>query len=191
MALFGAATLSTHTSEAGEIEKLRAELTRQKDAARLRATYGPKLTDERVDELLAEEADMAVRKVKAKEFEELNRQKEIEQDKVYRDLACELVRDGKILISVDGNRITEITPDLIILCPHCSKPLGELSAKIYEFTKSWYWSLEAPGDRNRINTFIIYSAHSPLTSFGFVGFSQQKCASCKEEVRAYLQVVPI
>jgi hypothetical protein len=181
MALFLSAKVKEKPApaEQTEIENLRAELQRTKDAARLRAAYGPKLTDARVDELLAEEADMVIRKAKAKETEELNRQNEIKLDKAYRDLACELVRDGKMLIAVDGTRLTEITPDLLIPCPYCGKPLGDISIRIYVFAKAWYWTSEESGDRNRITTFTIFSARSPLTDMGFAGYIQPNCPSCK------------
>jgi len=191
MGLFGAmlAPGKPAPAEVDEITKLRAELARQKDAARLRARHGPKLTDAQVDELLADEADMVIRKAKAAEIAELNRQEEIRRDKAYRDLACELVRDGKMLISVNDVRLTEITPDLLILCPHCGKPLGDLSHAIYEYAKGWYWIPNS--SYKRVHAFWIYSARSPLTESGAAAFLQEICPYCHERVMGIIQMVMI
>lgn len=192
MALFGAAAVSKPAPVANdELTALRAEVAKQKDAARLRARHGPNLTDTQVDELLIAEADMVVRKAAAKEAEALNKENEIELDRKYRDLACELIKKGSMLVSVDGQRINSLTPDLLILCPVCGKPLSELSGRVYDFAKLWYWTNEEPGDRNRLETFTLYSARSPLTECGFVGHRQHACPYCKEPVRGIIQMVLI
>jgi hypothetical protein len=189
MVLFSAGATSKPAQVAQvEIENLRAELERTKAAARLRARHGPHLTDDQIDELLAEEADMVIRKAKAKDVEELNRLEEIRRDKAYRDLACELIRDGKLLVSVDGTRITEITQDLLVTCPHCGKPLGDLSESIFQYAKAWHW---LPDSYQRLHAFMIYSARSPLTESGFAGYLMEPCPYCHERVMGAVQVVVI
>ena len=189
MALFAALTAKEKTApiEVDEIGKLRAELARQKDAARLRARYGPQLTDAAIDEMLAGEADMVVRKAKAKEATKINLKNEADLDVAYRNLACKLVADQKMIISIDGSRLATIDPTLLILCPHCSKPLGDLSDAVYQFAKTWHWCAESA----RVDTFLVYSARSPLTEQGFAGFISHKCPSCEKRVKGIVQMVVV
>ncbi len=189
MVLFSAgATKKPAPAAQTEIENLRAELQRTKDAARLRARHGPELTDEQIDVLLAAEADMVIRKAKAAEAHELNLKKEAELDTAYRKLAVSLVKEGKLLLSVNGSRITEISADLLIICPYCGKPLGDLTRVVYDYAKAWYWT---PDSYRRVHSFIIYSAKSPLTEQGFAGYLMEPCPHCHERVMGIIQVVVI
>jgi RNase P subunit RPR2 len=189
MALFFSAEAKEQpaTDIQADLVKVRVELKWTKDAARIRAEHGSKLTDPEVDQYLAEEADMVVRRVKAKEADEINRQNEIKLDNAYRDLACELVKKGSMLISVDGKRIKTLTPDLLILCPECGKKLDGLSAAIYELAKMWYWQ---PDPETRINSFIVYNARNPLGSvIGVMAHDARVCPHCREHIGGFLQVV--
>jgi hypothetical protein len=187
--LSGTAKEKPATAAQIEIENLRGELQRTKDAARIRAHHGARLTDEQVDELLTEETTRAKNLIIAKENEKKNRLEEIRRDKAVRDLACELVRDGKILVSLDGVRLKEITPDLLILCPRCGKPLHDISGALYQFAKTWFWTPD--GYQRVVNAFRIYSARSPLTEQGFAGYLMEPCPHCHERVMGTIQVVVI
>jgi hypothetical protein len=190
MALFFSAEAKERPGQAVqvEIENLRAELQRTKDTARLRARH-PSLTDDQVDVLLAEEADMVIRKAQSKKDEELNKQNQIRLDGEYRKLACDLVKNGSILLSVDRQPIKTLTPDLLILCPMCGKPLNELSGKIYEFAKMWYWADQPGAAIDRMTSFTIYSARSPLTEYGVRGHIQHNCTYCRKPIRGVIQMV--
>jgi hypothetical protein len=148
-----------------------------------------------VDEFLADEVLRAANKVKEAGRVEANRLQEIQRDEAYRDLACELVRDKKMLISVNDVRLTEITPDLVILCPHCGKSLGDLSRAIYEYAKAWYWTPQSrptgSDSYKRVHAFIIYSARSPLTEQGFAGYLLEPCPYCHERVMGIVQIVVV
>jgi hypothetical protein len=191
MALFFSAEAKDQPAPAAQIEidKLRAELQRQKDASRLRARHGPQLKDEQVDEMLKEERVRAAALIKKKERAEKNRLNEITLDKAYRALACKLVKEGKILLSLMGDRITELTPDLIILCPHCGQPLNDLSDAVYQFAYTWHCT---PDSYERvIRAFTIHSARSPLTEQGFAGYLLEPCPHCHERVMGVVQMVVI
>lgn len=162
-----------------DVEKMQAELAWMKDAARLRRRHGQQLTDDQINELLAEEATRAANIIKAKEAAELNRQNEIAMDKKYRALACELVRKGTILISLEGSRVTTLSQDLLLPCPLCGQPLTGLSDRVYALAKAWYWSSED----NRVDTFIVHSARNPLSEKGFPGHALPSCPHCRQRLR--------
>jgi hypothetical protein len=189
--VFGASAVSAKSAPqplTAEMEAMRKELQRTKDCARLRAMHGPQLTDDQINEMLADEADMVVRKVKAAEVAEATRLEEIRRDVEIRKLACQLVRDGKMLISLDGTRLTDIDPTLTITCPRCGKALGSLSGAIYEFAKMWFWIPEG----NRVDQFKVYSARNPLGDIiGVMAYDGRLCPHCKEQTGAFLQMVMI
>jgi len=179
MALFFSAEAKERPGQAVqvEIENLRAELQRTKDTARLRARQ-PSLTDEEIEGVLAEEETAKQNKAQKAASDEVNRQNQIRLDKEYRDLAVTLVKEGKMLISVGGKRLKSITPDLIFPCYACGIPLEELSHVVYSFAKDWYWADQPGAAVDRVASFLIYSAHSPLTNQGFAGFVQRGCPKC-------------
>jgi hypothetical protein len=188
MAFFSAEVKEQYGQGAlADMERMKSELQTMKDTTRIRARYGQHITDEQITVYLAEEKDMIIRKAKAEEREKTNRQNEIKLDGEYRALCLELVHDGKMIISLDGKRLKSITRDLIILCPHCGKPLGETSERVYRFAKMWYWTKEPA----RIDAFRIYSARSPLTEEGFAGNVQPYCHNCKQSIMAILQMVMV
>lgn len=178
MALFSAFEAQPAPQPAAdEITALKAELARQKNVSRIRARQ-PSLTDEEIEGVLAEEETAKQNKAQKAASDEVNRQNQIRLDKEYRDLAVTLVKEGKMLISVGGKRLKSITPDLIFPCPDCGKPLEELSHVVYSFAKDWYWADQPGAAVDRVASFLIYSAHSPLTNQGFAGFVQRGCPKC-------------
>jgi len=185
MALFFSAEAKEQAPVA-EMERMRVELQRLKDVDRVRSKYG-NIKSEEIDQRLAEEKDMDRRRAESKEIDATTRQNEIRIDAETRALACKLVKDGKMIISLGGKRITSLTPDLILLCPECSKPQAELSERAYQFAKIWYWA--APS--SIVDAFTVYSARSPLTEQAIRAHTQYNCIYCHKPVRGVIQMVVV
>ncbi len=176
-----------------DLDALRVEVDRLKVESAFTAKYGSHLTGEQREFYRTEEAEqLRIKEGRANTAKnEANRKNELDLDKKYRDLACELVRKGSLLISVDGQRIKTLTPDLLILCPRCGKPVYDLQARVYDIARAWYWAT-VPGTVQDLDaTFTIYSARSPLTEQGVAGYSLPVCLYCREHIRGTIQVILI
>ena len=186
MALFFSAEAKEQPGPVAEMERMRVELQRLKDVDRVRSKYG-NIKSEEIDQRLAEEKDMDRRRAESKKIDAETRQNEIRIDAETRALACELVKKGSMIISVGGHRLKSITPDLLILCPECGKPQADLSERVYQFAKIWYWSAAS----SIVDSFTVYSARSPLTEQGVRAHIQHNCIYCRKPIRGIIQVVVV
>ena len=187
MALFFSAEAKEQPGPVAEMERMRGELQAVKDAARIRARHGQHIKDDQVSVYLADEKDMDRRRAESKEAARINLKNEADLDVAYRKLAVKLVHDKKMIVSLDGTRLSTIEENLLILCPHCSKPLGELSERVYQFAKIWHWAAAS----SIVDAFTVYSARSPLTEQGVRGHIQHNCIYCRKPIRAVIQMVVI
>jgi len=162
-------------------------LQRLKDIDNVRTKYGGNLKESEINERLVEEANMKqIRKVRAEEAE-ANRLLQIKIDTEIRALAVEMVKNKSLLISLDGLRVKAITPDLLILCTHCGKPLDDLMVFVRGIADLWYWTPE----NERLEAFRIFSAKNPLMESGFPGFVGYTCPRCRKSLRVIAQMVMI
>jgi hypothetical protein len=171
-----------------EIESLKADLKKQKDASRLRSKYGAGLKDQQIDEMLEKEREQAALAMRLKKEEEADRLAKIERDGRIRALACQLVKEGRLIISVDGTRVPEIKPDLKLQCPACGAEINEVFG-IYELVNQWE---KTPADQRfgSYSLLVVRNARNPLGNFiGALSYLHHARCPCGKTSLVFAQLV--
>jgi len=196
MPLFFSAEAKEHSAPAAQaqVDSMQKELQRMKDTARLRARHGQQLTDAQVDEFLAEEADMVIRKAKAKETKELIRRDELKRKNDLEAAAVEYVRDRRILIDISGNRVTTIGKDLSVPCPACGASIYSIGGSPHGYLLSLVQMWFDASDKEKAEgapSFIVRSASNPLSDLcgAPMIMTRIECPGCKAVCMARIQLV--
>jgi hypothetical protein len=175
-----------------EMDAMRAEMERMKQSVRIRAKYGQNISDEVVAFYLEEERKTALSKKNKEAGRKQAILEEAKRDKEIRELAVRMVKDGVLRISTNGERVSKITTDLTLPCPHCGHPRVRPTDGIYHIVKTWY---ETPVDQRfgGFTPFIIRDCRNPLgNTVGILAWqSGDTCASCKKTVSDIAQLVMI
>lgn len=176
-------------SENEEIATLQAEVDRLKAFERIRNKYG-RISDADVERLIKEEETLAAKAEMRRLSDEQAKKAREERDRKIRSEAVELVRSGRILVSVKGVRIETVGTDLSPACPVCGGALSGPDQPLYQFSEGWTFT---PPDRRFVpeSPLLIYSARNPLSQYmgGPLWIGAGTCRNCKKTAFTAIQLV--
>ena len=134
-------------------EELKAEIEALREEVRLRRKWGNVVSQEQIQEIAEREKKEKARAEQRARDQEQARIRDAEKVKEIRKQAVEMVRSGRILLSVNHVPVPTVTDTLAAPCPDCGGPLQEIQDALYIFTKDW---LECSAPE------IRYSGGSPI-----------------------------
>jgi hypothetical protein len=118
-------------------EELKAEIEALREEVRLRRKWGNVVSQEQLQEIAEREKKEKARAEQRARDQEQARIRDGEKVKEIRKQAVEMVRSGRILLSVNHVRAPTVTDTLAAPCPDCGGPLQGVQDALYTFTKDW------------------------------------------------------
>lgn len=153
--------LSAEPAPVESLEVMRAKIQRMEDASRVRRIHGQHITDELVDQFLADEVDLAERKAKRAEQESLLRIAEAERLAELKKCAFEMTESDRILITVRGTRV-KMDKDFCVPCPKCGTGIS-IEGWVMNFARMWH-DAPKPNRFSGNSQLIVYNARGPFSS---------------------------
>lgn len=188
MALFTASV--TAEKPVIDVDALRAEVERLKSVSDIRRRYGQNLTDEQVDEIMTGESLQAAKNKRRQEDLKRAQVAEREKRKAIELAAPQLVRDGRIIVSVNGQRVG-VGDDLRVGCPHCGLGVPQTAEPVFEYAKLWQ---ETPENMKltQYSGMLVYSTQGPIShNMGAPMYfnAAMVCPVCKKNFPYVVQLV--
>lgn len=172
-----------------EIAALKQEIERLKAVDRVRKKYG-RVSDQDLERLVKEETAAAQKAETRRINEEKSRKDREERDKKIREAAQEYVRQGKIRVSVNKERVSSVDNSLAPPCPYCGGGLTNADMAILAYATAWF-STEEDQRFSLKSPLLVFSAHNPLSQFVgaplWVGAGT--CKSCGKSASIIVQLV--
>jgi hypothetical protein len=172
-----------------DMQKMQGELTALKDKERLRARYGANLKDEQLLFYQAQEEKEAKGRAVKAEGDRLGKIAAAAREKEIKALAVEMVKSGRMLVTVRGKRINTVSKDLTIPCPGCGSEMS-LVNPLFIFAEIWH---DTPENSrfNGLSRLVIRSARNPLGNLcgAPLFIFAPDCHSCKATSHVMVELV--
>lgn len=168
------------------VEELQERIAWLETTQKIRARYGASLSEGQVKEIYERLLQEERKKAQRIEAEAAQKIKDAQFREEVKKKSRDLVTQGRVLISVEGNRTDTLTEDGYIPCPHCGGRLKDSNESLLHYAEGWLTLKDTIARLGPFSTLTIPGGKF----FGVLAWRYSpKCESCGKASDAVTQLV--